>query len=42
MTLYSSEERRKPRCAVSSSYMSPSECGSSCVASTSSEPSARA
>ena len=28
MTLYSSEERRKPRCSVSSSYSSPSECGS--------------
>ena len=37
----SSDERRKPRWSVSSSYSSPSECGSSCRARTSSEPSSR-
>ena len=41
MTLYSSDERRKPRCAVRSSYSRPSECGSAWAASTSSLPPAK-
>jgi hypothetical protein len=36
ITLYSSDEGRKPRCSVASSYIRPSELGRSTVESTSS------